>query len=155
MGGGGKVSSSLYSARVYNDAVQTIVTSPGSTTLIFPKARYNKGGLWAPGSPTQLTAAIDGIWAVGAMVAFDPSSAGTYRVLKLAIDAEAHVIASSITPRVGAPTATEYTVNTEIDLPKGASVTAYCQQDTGGDLNTIVDASLFTAFWMSYIGPIS
>jgi hypothetical protein len=67
VGGGG--ASLLSGARVYNTAGQTF-SGLSSAAITFNTARYNRGTMWAIGSPTRLTAPSTGIYVIGASIQF-------------------------------------------------------------------------------------
>jgi hypothetical protein len=143
------------SARVGNDADQTIPDAAG-TTVAFNTTIYDNQGLHNSSDNTLLTAPVSGVYVVSAYVLWEANPAGFRDLsIKKVGFTPANPIAASGEPAAPGAFTTAQNVTTQIRLSAGDSVEARVQQTSGGGLKvlTVSSGQASPALEMTWIAP--
>lgn len=119
------------------------------TAIQFDTATRNDSGYWSAGQPSRLTAPQAGWYSVGASVIWDSITAGSFRILRVAVNGDAD---SHATGRVPASVNAQQNVSEAVYLNAGDYVEFLVYIDTtGASLYTPADGN-YPCAWIHRLG---
>lgn len=140
----------LDGCRIRNSANQTI-SSATLTQLTYDTERWDNGGMHdAAVNPGRLTAQKTGYYELAAMAEFEPNGVGA-RVLVMRLNGGNGIVFANL---AGHPTNnTALQISTVYFLTAGDYVDCAVYQDSGGNLNSVVDQNNAPEFSAQLIRP--
>jgi hypothetical protein len=136
---------------VVRNSTQSISTGV-QITITWQEARYSFRNVWNAGSPTRLTVptGMDGIYAVGAALEYDPNGTGTRQVILMKNGA---IIGRFAGNNAGTGPATRVVFSREIGASAGDYFEVAAFQNSGVTLNINVVQET-PAFWLRRVGSL-
>jgi len=140
--------------RVYRSTAQSIATGT-VTSISFDTEVTNNDpwNMWASGTPTVITAPLDGVYVCNATAIFAASNLGTYREANIEIDGTVRA-RQRPTGTFNNTNSTWLNVTMIATLAKGGTIGLSGAHDTGSALNAAT-ITQFPYLSVSYLGPIA
>lgn len=136
--------------RVYRNSAQSIATST-ITSISFNTEVDDPWNMWASGTPTVITAPLDGVYVCNATAIFAASNLGTYREANIEIDG---TVRARQRPTVTYSNSQSTWLNVSMiaTLVKGGTIGLSVAHDTGSALNAAT-VTQFPYLAVTYLGP--
>lgn len=140
---------------ITNQTIAQSIPNTTATPISFNTTVVNSSTMWVASQPTQLTVTIAGTYLLIGKVRYGASAAGTFRFAEVMINGTSspgNVVADSVAPPGTAGSGSAATAVIAYRLAVGNTIFLAALQDSGGGLNTNVNAvvnSSLIAVWLS------
>ncbi|MGH2428163.1 MAG: hypothetical protein ACRDGV_04645 [Candidatus Limnocylindria bacterium] len=146
-----ELAGSIPAARVTHTTSQSIHAETALTALSFNTERYDTANMHDPASDTELTAPVDGIYAITAQVAWEGNSTG-HRLVGFRVDGSRFIAFERVQP---VSQGTNQEVTTQAHLQAGEAVQAVVSQTNSTDaaLDIFALPEWTPEFSMTWLAP--
>jgi len=135
-------------ARVYRSALAGIPSGGALNILNFDSERFDTDNIHdVATNSSRLTCRTAGKYLIGGHLTWNPSAGGSNRAIGFQVNGSILIAQQSEYPQ-GGSVGVRQSLGAFYDLAVGDYVEMWCQQDSGGSLNAIIEANQSIEFWM-------